>query len=286
MSHRLSSLALAFSLTIAAAALPAPAALAGDAPPHDAAAKSSQPDPDKVLATVNGQPITEQMFELYVRQRAARHPGADAHADRKKILDELINLEVVVQDAEHKQIDKRPEIKARLDWQRRNLLAGIDLREQLMSDPVTDKQVKAAYQKAIADYPATEYHARHILTKTREKAEAVIKQLDAGGDFAKLAKKDSIGPTGKKGGDLGWFAPDQMVGPFAKAVTELKKGQYTEKPVKTRFGWHVIQLEGTRKASPPSLDEMRDRLKSEIRNQQVQEYVKKLRKAAKVDIKS
>lgn len=277
MKNTVPSLALA--LTLAAAglcAVGAPAARAADA--------KAAPGADKVLATVNGAPITEQMFEFYARQRAERHPGSNASADRKKILDELINLEVVVQDAERKNIQKRPDVKAQLDWQRRNLLASVDLREYLMTQPISKKDLQSAYDDALKNFPDTEYHARHILLKTRKEADEVIAQLNKGADFAKLAKEKSIGPTGKKGGDLGWFSPDQMVKPFADAVAKLKKGQYTKQPVKTRFGWHVIELEGVRKVNPPSLDDVKNQLESEIRNHQVQAYVNKLRKSAKVEM--
>ncbi|MGA7802420.1 MAG: peptidylprolyl isomerase [Gammaproteobacteria bacterium] len=278
MKNTVPSLALA--LALATAGLYGPGL-----PAAHAAEPTNASNPDKVLATVNGTPITERMYDLYARQRAERHPGADAKADRQKILDELINLEVVIQDAESKNIEKRPEVKAQLAWQRGNLLASVDLREHLMGQSITKQELQSAYDEALKHFPTTEYHARHILTKTRKEAEEVIAQLNKGADFAKLAKEKSIGPTGKKGGDLGWFSPDQMVKPFAAAVATLKKGQYTKQPVKTRFGWHVIELEGTRKVTPPSLDDVKDQLEGQIRNHQVQQYVDKLRKSAKVDIK-
>jgi len=278
MKNTVPSFALAVTLATAGlCAMVTPAAHAADTNAKAAA--------DKVLATVNGAPITEQMFEFYARQRAERHPGSDAKTDRKKILNELINLEVVVQDAERKNIPQRPDVKARLAWQRSNLLASVDLREHLMTQSISKDQLQSAYNDALKHFPDTEYHARHILLKTRKEAEEVIAQLNKGADFAKLAKEKSIGPTGKKGGDLGWFSPDQMVKPFAAAVAKLKKGQYTRQPVKTRFGWHVIELEGVRKVNPPSLNDVKKQLEEQIRNRQVQEYVNKLRKTAKVEMK-
>lgn len=277
MKSTLPSFALAVALAAGLCSLGASTILA--AQPADGS------NSDKVLATVNGAPITQSMVDLYARQNAQHEPSGAAPASRKKILNQLINLEVIVQDAEHKNIDKRPDVKALLAWQRRNLLANVDVREYLMTQPITKQELHSAYERALKHFSTTEYRARHILLKTRKAAEQVIAQLNKGANFAKLAKEKSIGPTGKKGGELGWFSPDQMVKPFAEAVETLKKGQYTKHPVKTRFGWHVIELEGTRKVKPPSLADVRNQLEQQIRSRQITEYVDKLRKSAKVDIK-
>ncbi len=113
----------------------------------------------------------------------------------------------------------------------------------------------------------------------------MIAELDSGANFAELAKSKSTGPTAKNGGDLGWFKPNQMVPPFAQAVSEMKKGSYTKKPVKTQFGWHVIKLEDERKLTPPKFEEVKEQIRSIKTNQKIQQYVIELRKKAKVDIK-
>ena len=130
----------------------------------------------------------------------------------------------------------------------------------------------------------TEYKARHILVKTEDEAKNVIAQLDKGADFAKLAKEKSIGPSGKEGGDLGWFSPDNMVKPFADAAAALKVGTYSKTPVHTQFGWHVIKLEDTRPVSPPSFDELKNQLMNSWRNKMISAYLDRLRSEANVKI--
>ena len=131
-----------------------------------------------------------------------------------------------------------------------------------------------------------EYKARHILVKTEDEAKAVVKQLDDGSDFAKLAKEKSTGPSGKTGGDLGWFRPQQMVPPFSDAVAAMKKNTYTKKPVKTQFGWHVIKLEDLRDVQPPKFEDIKDQVKTIVQTKRVQKYVKSLRDKAKIDYKN
>ena len=150
---------------------------------------------------------------------------------------------------------------------------------------ITDEQLKKEYDAKIATANVTEYKASHILLKSQKDAEAVIKELDGGAVFSDVAKAKSTGPTGPDGGDLGWFKASQMVPPFAQALTQLQKGTYTKTPVQTQFGWHVILLEDTRKATPPKFEDVKPQLANMMRGQQINNYIEKLRKNAKVQIK-
>lgn len=250
--------------------------------PADAAA-AAKVDPEAVVATVNGKKLTEEMLQDYGAQRA-RNPGAQP-ITRDAALEELINIELVTQDAEKHNIDKRPNIVKQLDWQRRSLLVGVSMREYITTHPVTDAEVEKLYKERIKNHDGREYHARHILVKSEDEAKAIIADLDKGGDFAKIATEKSTDPSGKQnGGDLGWFSADQMVEPFSKAVAKLKKGEITQQPVQTQFGWHVIKLEETRKSPAPTLESLKEQLQMQAQNQRIDTYLAELRKDAKIDV--
>lgn len=243
-------------------------------------------DNSTVLATVNGTPITNDMFRAYVRTlTGGQEPQLDAQK-RKLVLDRLIDMTVLAQTAEKDGLAKDPKVAAELAVQHKALLAQSQVRKYLDEHPVTDDQIKAEYDKRVKSMPGQEYRARHILVSSEKLAKSIIEQLKHGANFATLAKKYSKDGSAKSGGELGWFSPDQMVPEFSKAVEGLKKGQYTTTPVQTQFGWHVIQLEDTRSQPAPSLDSMRQQLENELQGQNIQNYVNSLRGAAKVDIKT
>ncbi len=131
--------------------------------------------------------------------------------------------------------------------------------------------------------PKTQYHARHILVNSQEDAQKIIDQLKKGAKFEDLAKKDSIDSSKDQGGDLGWFSPSNMVKPFADAVAALKKGEYTQTPVQTQYGWHVIQLIDTRETPVPPLDSVKDRVDQLVQNKKFKAYQDELMKNAKVE---
>ncbi len=144
---------------------------------------------------------------------------------------------------------------------------------------------RAEYDRQIEAMPKTEYKARHILVPTEEAAQTALKQIQGGAKFEDIAKKVSIDGSKEQGGDLGWFAPGQMVKPFADAVQGLQKGQMTPAPVKTDFGYHLIQLEDTRPIEVPPFEQVKDRLGPMAQQRQLRDYVDNLRKTAKVEIK-
>ena len=234
----------------------------------------------KVLATVNGKSITQQDYDNYVQE----HPKG-TKLDQKQTLNELISRELVYQDALKKGLDKDKEVLAKLEAVRQNLILGAALEKAMTSPAITDAELKKMYDSRVAEFNVKEYKARHILVKSKDEAEKVITELDMGGDFAELAKKKSTGPTGKNGGDLGWFAPQQMVPEFSQAVSQLEKGKYTKSPVQTKFGWHVIKLEDTRSAEPPTFDQVKPQLKKVAEQSRANDYLQSLKAKAKIDIK-
>lgn len=246
--------------------------------------RQNSADTSTVLATVNGVPITNDMFRAYVRSLAGgQEPQLDAQR-RQLVLNRLIDMEVLGQEAQKSGLEKQATVAADLKIQRTGLLAQQLVQQYLSQHPVTEDQIKAEYAAKTKAMPGIEYRARHILVASEQQAKDIIKQLNHGANFATLAKKYSTDASKSQGGELGWFSPDQMVPAFSAAVAQLKKGEYTKTPVHTQFGWHVIQLEDTRSVPPPSLDSVRDQLTNSLEGQEVEAYVNQLRQGAKVVI--
>ncbi|MDH5444571.1 MAG: peptidylprolyl isomerase [Gammaproteobacteria bacterium] len=240
---------------------------------------------DKTVATVNGKKIGQQQYDQFISVLKAKNPKFDVGSNRQAIINELVNREILFQEAKKQKVDKDPKIAYVLEQQRVDLMVKALVQKALSKDPVKEKQLKKLYKEKVAGANLQEYKARHILLKTEDEAKTIIAKLDAGGDFAELAKEKSTGPSAKSGGDLGWFRPAQMVPPFSRAVAEMKKGEHTSKPVKTNFGWHVIKLEDSRKSEPPKFDDVKKQLEASVNQQRLQDYVMKLRNKAKVKIK-
>ena len=240
-------------------------------------------DTSPVLATVNDSPITEGLIELYEKQLQARRPGSTVDQNRAAILEEVINLELARQNGEAQGLDKDGTIQLQFDQQRRALVAAAAIQHELDTHPISDEELRKIYQEQALGGP--EYKARHILVEEEAEARRLIGELDTGADFSKLAKEHSTGPSGKNGGELGWFSPKQMVAPFSAAVADMEKGTYTQSPVKTQFGWHVIILDDTREATPPPFEQLKPQLQMFVQKQRVQDYLAKLRQAARIEIK-
>jgi len=245
--------------------------------------KKAKPiDDSEVLATVNGMPITANTLTIYQQHRQGRAQGNPAAPNRKAMLEEIINLELASQDGEKKGVDKKPETHAQIKQQRRAVVASAAFQRQMEKHPISEEELKSIYNEKTQ--ASNEYKARHILVDSKEKAEILIVQLDKGADFAEVAMKNSTGPSGKTGGDLGWFSPKSMVKPFSEAVIGMDKGSYTPQPVKTQFGWHIIKLEDSRESTPPAFEQVKPQLEMAVRNQRVQDYISKLRSKANIQI--
>lgn len=273
------ALVLAASLGLGACEAQDPDGAAASAPAATPSASGAAAGGEAV-AVVNGRPIPKALLEAYAEQRR----GPDGKPlPQARLLDELIAQEILVQEAQRKGLAQRPDVRMRLELQRRNLLAMMALRERMAAKPVTDEELRRIYEEQIASQKRREFKARHILVKEERKARELIARLDKGADFAELAREHSEGPSGKQGGELGWFSPGQMVKPFSDAVAALEKGQYTKEPVQTRFGWHVVQLQDVRELPAPSFEQVRDRLREIVERRRVQEFLKELLEEAKIE---
>lgn len=238
---------------------------------------------EDAIAEVNGVYIAKATLTELEKEIAERSHGQKF--PKEKLVEELIQRELLVQDANKKQLGNSAEIIAQLDSAKKSLLTQADVQNFIKSNPVTDAEIKTEYDAKVAGENGTEYKARHILVKTEDEAKKIIAELDKGGDFAKIANKVSLdGKDTQNGGDLGWFVASQMVAPFSDAVIKLDKGQYTKSPVQTQFGWHVILREDSRAQTPPSLDSVKEQLLPYLQRKKVQDFVEGLRKSAKVEI--
>ncbi len=270
-------------LTAALATVLALAACNPAAKPKSADAPAAAEKP--AVATVNNKTISAAEFALFVQTQTGKKPEDLPVEQRKQALEVLVGVEAAAQEAEKQGLASDPDTKARLDFDRTQLLFQTLAQKFLKDKTPTDAELKAEYDAKIAEMPKTEYKARHILVKTEAEAKDVLAKLAKGAKFEDLAKAVSVDGSKTQGGELGWFGPGQMVKPFSEAVAKLNKGETTKEPVQSEFGFHVIQLEDTRAVTPPPFDQVKDRLAPMIQQKKVKDYIDSLRKAAKIEIK-
>ncbi|MEI5682453.1 peptidylprolyl isomerase [Mesorhizobium sp. CGMCC 1.15528] len=242
-------------------------------------------DPKTVIATVNGQTITEADLELALGDLDQQFARLPAEQRRAAALSATIEIQLLAAEAKNKGLDKDPEFQRRMKFLQERALHSAVV-ESEVSKKITDEEIRARYDKEMADTPpVNEVHARHILVKTKEEADAIIKQLDGGAKFEDIAKEKSTDAgSGTNGGDLGFFGPGQMVPEFEKAAFALEVGKYTEQPVQSQFGWHVIKVEDKRTQQPPAFEQVKEQVRSLLLRDKYFELVKSLRGAAKVDV--
>jgi peptidyl-prolyl cis-trans isomerase C len=270
----------------AAAAAPAPAAApaAAGAPaaPKAKAPKRAATSAEPPVATINGIPLSRAVFDYYVKSTTGKSVTDLPPETRDQLLDSLIRGEVLSQQAVKEGLDKSQDVASQVVLAHLQVLGEAAATSYLKDKPATDTQVRAEYDAQIAQMPKTQYHARHILVSSQDAAQQVIDQLKAGASFEELAKTKSIDSTKDQGGDLGWFAPSTMVKPFATAVMGLKKGETTQTPVQTPFGWHVIELLDTREETPPQFETVKQRVQQLVQQKKVHDYQEELMKTAVV----
>ena len=258
-----------------------------------AACQKQPADDSAVLATVNGEKITEKDYQHYLQLRQTRQePIADKDKERKVVLDEMVDRVLLSQRAVEQKLEQDPEVYYLLKRLRENVLVQAAIRNMLKEGPVSDDDLKARFDKEASNTHKTEYHVRHVLVKNEDEAKEVLKQLKGGANFATVAKQKSIDvQSGKKGGDLGWINQGMVVPEFFEAVTKLEKGAISPEPVKSDFGWHVIKVEDTRAAKIPSFEQfMADKQTKanfyrRIQDERIEKMVKDLRAGAKIEIK-
>jgi peptidyl-prolyl cis-trans isomerase C len=250
-----------------------------DAPQRAAPAK------EPVAATVNGAPISEHMVGMMLKQRTDLGRPASAES-RKAFIENLAMQLIITQEATNKGLDKVPDVSDKLELSRQSILIEAFVQDYLKNNPVSDDMLNAAYEKVKAQASGTEYKARHILVENEAEAKDIIARLNKNPKaFEALAKEKSKDRGSKgNGGDLGWFDPRGMVPEFGAAVAQLTKGKFTEVPVKTQFGYHVILLEDTRPQQVQPLEQIKPALTQQVQQQNLKKVFDEMKAKAKIDI--
>lgn len=246
------------------------------------AADDAKATADRVVATVNG---AEIYYSELLEAQSAMGGQAQAmplEAIQGLLINSIADRKLVAAAARLEGVHKTDEFKKRMQSIEEHVLQ----RQYLMSfaeNAIEEDAIKAAHKKMVDSFnPEKEVHARHILVKSEDDAKAIIKELEGGADFAELAKEKSEGPSGKNGGDLGFFGAGQMVPAFELAAFDLKEGAFSKEPVKTQFGYHIIKAEAFRVTEPPKLAEVEEKIKGDLANKAVTEYIEGLRKQADI----
>ena len=236
-----------------------------------------------VLATVNGEEITQADIDLFYQELPDQMKQIPIEQVQNQILDRLIDQQLILGEAKKARLDQRPDIERKLAYEKTKILNEGYL-EIVLEKEVTAERIREVYNRAIAlEKKREEVKARHILVKTEAEALDIINALKRGGDFISLAKERSTGPSGKNGGDLGFFTADQMVPPFSKAAYALRKGETSDKPVQTQFGWHVIKVEDRRLAGARPFEELEPQIREQLVTKAYEKIIQQFRKTAKIE---
>jgi peptidyl-prolyl cis-trans isomerase C len=235
------------------------------------------------LTTVNGKAVPKSRVDALLQQ-ATRGGQQLTPEMQQQARDQVVLREIFVQEAEKKGIAATADYKSQMELARQSILIRELFEDYRKKNPVSDADAQAEYDKFKAQATGTEYRARHILVEKEEDAKALIAQIKAGAKFEDLAKKNSKDTgSAENGGDLDFAKPESYVPEFGAALVKLKKGEMTDEPVKSQFGWHIIRLDDTRAASFPAFDEVKAQLKQRMEQAKMQQYQEDLRSKAKTD---
>lgn len=241
------------------------------------------------VAVVNGKPVPKARVDAIItqvqKQAAARNQQVPPDLD-KLVRDKVVTDEILSQEAERRGLGTSPEFKSQMELARQSILIGMLSNDLDKKSVVSDADVQQEYDRLKGQSSGTEYRARHILVEKEDDAKAIVTQLKAGAKFEDLAKKNSKDPgSAENGGDLDFAAPTAYVPEFSQAMVKLKKGEYTDVPVKTQFGFHIIKLEDTREAKFPPLAEVKTQIQGRLAQQKAASFRDELRAKAKTDYK-
>ena len=235
------------------------------------------------VAKVNGKEIPQSRLDAIVKTATAQGQP-DSPELRSRLRDDLITREVLLQEATKKGIDKSAEVASQLEMQRQNIIINAFLQDIVRHLNITEDTMRKEYEAAKAAAGAKEYKVRHILVKDENEAKQIIAQLKKGGNFEKIAAEKSEDSGSKnRGGDLDWSPPGRYVKPFADALVKMKKGQLTDTPVQSQFGWHIIRLDDERATKIPPFEDVKNNIQQQMQQQAVQKAVADLRSKAKVE---
>ena len=234
------------------------------------------------LAIVNGKPVPKERAEVLKQQleRSGRPVPTEMEA---QIKEEVIAREIFVQEANRRGLASSAEYRKQMELARETILIRELFADYQKKNPVTDAEIKAEYDKFAAANDGKEFHAAHILVDSEDRAKAIIAEVNGGKKFEDIAKQESKDPgSGAQGGDLGWADPASYVPEFTEAMLKLQKGEMTSAPVKSQFGWHVIRVLDTRKATLPALDDVKPQIAQQLEQQKMMKFQEELRSKAKV----
>ena len=236
-------------------------------------------------AIVNGKAIPKAQLDKLVQK--SNQPDNPQVRDQAREM--LVTRELILQEANNRGVIQKESVREQLEQSKMGILIAAVFEDYVEKEGVAEAELKAAYEQVKAQYMGKEYHVEHILVEKEADAKAITAQIKAGGNFEQIAKEKSKDPgSAPKGGDLGWVSDKALVPEFSKAMVQLKKGQITDKPVKTQYGWHIIKLDDVRDVKAPSMEEIKDQLKQMITADQnwqkakFSELMQKLRAKAKI----
>jgi peptidyl-prolyl cis-trans isomerase C len=234
------------------------------------------------VAIVNGKAVPTARVEVLAQQMAASGRPID-DATRAQLKEEVILREIFMQEAQKRGIAASDDYKTQMELARQTILIRALFADYQKKNPVTDAEIKAEYDKFASANAGKEFRARHILVEKEDEAKAIIASIKGGAKFEDIAKKQSKDPgSGANGGDLDWANAASYVTEFSEAMVKLDKGQMTETPVKSQFGWHIIRVDDVRQAKLPAFEEIKPQIAQQMQQQKMAEFQKSLREKAKV----
>ncbi|NBX62035.1 MAG: peptidylprolyl isomerase [Betaproteobacteria bacterium] len=235
------------------------------------------------IAIVNGKAVPKSRVQALAAQ-LERSGRAVTPEMEQQLREEVIIREVFIQEAQSKGMDATDDFKTQMELARQSILIRELFSEFQKNNPVTDAEVKAEYDKFASMNGGKEYKSRHILVEKEDQAKAIIASLKKGGKFEDIAKKQSKDPgSGAKGGDLDWANASSFVKEFSDAMVALKKGEFTQNPVKSQFGFHVIRLDDVRDAQLPKMEEVKPQILQQLQSNKLAEFQQSLRDKAKIE---
>jgi len=234
------------------------------------------------IAVVNGTPIPKARADALIQQ-LVQQGQQDTPQLQMAVREELVNREILMQEALRRGLPNRPDVKAQIAVAQQTVVLRALIEDFVKNNQPSDAEVTARYNTLIKDAGGKEYHLHHILVDNEQQAKDLIAKIKAGASFEDLAKQYSKDPgSGKNGGDLDWSDPKAYVPEFAEAATHLQKGQMTDTPVHTQFGWHIIRVDDVRSTTPPPLEQVRAQIVQQIQQEKLQAFEEGLRKNAKI----
>jgi len=245
-------------------------------------AKDAAAQAGDTVATVNGKAIPKSRADALIAAQAAQGQ-ADTPELRKMVREELVRREILSQESAKLGYEKKPSILPQLMLAKQSVLINAYVSDYVRSHPISEEAIKKEYEIIKLQLGDKEYKVRHILVEKEDDAKDIIAKLQKGEKFEELAKQSKDPGSRERGGELGWAAPSNYVKPFSAAMTKLEKGKFTEAPVKSDFGYHVIMLDDTRELKLPSYDEAKPQLSQRMQQQLVEKHIADLRAKAKVD---